>query len=115
MLEQHENALLVRLQKNWHIICVLATLQDANFNIAIIRVGINKLLNNSNKSNQNIFGKNYFQQCKCFGVANIYVSGLITSTKSDREIIDGVNCSIRMLYERNNLLFIKIAAFRLVL
>ena len=74
-----------------------ATLQDNLFEVAVIHIGINDIVNNKNSLNtdhmlENI--KNIALKCKWYGIQKVLISGLLT-TKQD--VIEEVNKLIKKM------------------
>ena len=71
-----------------------ATLQDNLFEVAVIHIGINDIVNNKNSLNtdhvlENI--KNIAVKCKRYGEQKVLISGLLTTNRLAQGVIEEVN------------------------
>ena len=70
------------------------TLQDNLFEVAVIHIGINDIVNNKNSLNtdhmlENI--KNIALKCKRYGIQKVLISGLLTTNRLTQDVIEEVN------------------------
>ena len=77
---------------------VVTTLQDNSFEVAVIHIGINDIVNNKSYLNtdhmlQNI--KNIAQKCKRYGIQKVLISGLLTTNRLAQDCIEEVNKLIK--------------------
>ena len=75
-----------------------ATLQDNLFEVAVIHIGINDIVNNKNYLNtdhmlENI--KNIARKCKKYGIQKVLISGLLTTNRLAQDVIEEVNKLIK--------------------
>ena len=72
-----------------------ATLEESNFEIAVIHVGVNDLLN-SNNSVDKLLKKIYSmaEKCKNNGVKNVFISGIVKNNRINDFITQEVNRKI---------------------
>ena len=75
------------------------TLEESEFDVAIIHVGINDLLNCEGDIDQiNNILRNIEQivyKCRQYGVKNIFLSGLVITNRLPEQLMKGFNKSIR--------------------
>ena len=72
-----------------------ATLEEINFEVAVIHVGVNNLLNSNNsvdKLLKNIY--NMAEKCKSSGVKKVFISGIVKNNRINDFIIQEVNRKI---------------------
>ena len=74
------------------------TLQDNLFEVAVIHIGINDIVNNKNSLNtdhmlENI--KNIALKCKRYGIQKVLISGLLTTNRLAQDVIEEVNKLIK--------------------
>ena len=74
------------------------TLQDNLFEVAIIHIGINDIVNNKNSLNTNhMLGniKNIAWKCKRYGIQKILIWGLLTTNCLEQDLIEEVDKLIK--------------------
>ena len=74
------------------------TLQDNLFEVTVIHIGINDIVNNKNYLNtdhmlENI--KNIALKCKRYGIQKVLISGLLTTNRLAQDVIEEVNKLIK--------------------
>ena len=70
------------------------TLQDNLFEVTVIHICINDIVNNKNSlstyhMSENI--KNIARKCKRYGIQKVLISGLLTTNRSAQDVIEEVN------------------------
>ena len=89
---------------------VTPTLEDGNFDIAILHFGLNDLLRNKNQSkavDELIINlKKTATKCMSFGVSQVIVSGIVYNKKVANSFVDEVNSKIISMCEHNTLGYI---------
>ena len=72
-----------------------ATLEESNFEVAVIHVGVNDLLNSNNSVDKLL--KNIYsiaEKCKSSGVKNVFISAMVKNNRINDFIIQEVNRKI---------------------
>ena len=89
---------------------VTPTLEDGNFDRAILHFGVNDLLRNKNQSkavDELIINlKKTATKCMSFGVSQVIVSGIVYNKKVANSFVDEVNSKIISMCEHNTLGYI---------
>ena len=89
---------------------VTPTLEDGNFDIAILHFGVNDLLQNKNQSKAAdeliINLKKTATKCMSSGVSKVIVSGIVFNKKVANSFVDEVNSKIISMCEHNSLGYI---------
>ena len=70
------------------------TLEDHFFEVAIIYIGVNDINSNRNSADfDHVFKniKNIVQECRSYGIENIFISGLLQTTRITAHVIGKVN------------------------
>ena len=70
------------------------TLEDHSFEVVIIHIGVNNIISNRSSPNfdhvlKNI--KNIVQKCRSYGMENIFIFGLLQTTRITADVIGKVN------------------------
>ena len=74
------------------------TLQDNLFEVAVIHIGINNIVYNTNSLNTNHMLediKNIARKCKRYGIEKVLISGLLTTNRLEQDVIEEVNKSVK--------------------
>ena len=89
---------------------ITPTLEDGNFDIAILHFGLNDLLRNKNQSkavDELIINlKKTATKCMSFGVSQVIVSGIVYNKKVANSFVDEGNSKIISMCEHNTLGYI---------
>ena len=69
-------------------------MEDHSFEVVIIHIGVNDIISNRSSSDfdhvlKNI--KNIVRKCRSYSIENIYISGLLQTTRITAEVIGKVN------------------------
>ena len=76
-----------------------ATLEESNFEVAVIHVGVKDLMNSNNsveKLLKNIYGM--AEKCKSIGVKKVFILGIVKNNRINDFIIQEVNRKIYQLW-----------------
>ena len=74
------------------------TLQDNLFEVAVIHIGINNIVYNTNSLNTNHMLediKNIARKCKRYGIEKVLISGLLTANRLEQDVTEEVNKSVK--------------------
>ena len=78
------------------------TLENHSFEIAIIPIGVNDIISNRNSPDfDDVLKdmKNIFQKCRSYGIENIFISGLLQTTRITADLIGKVNELIKDIFK----------------
>ena len=84
-------------------------LRDQSIDIVITDIGINDLLTNSNRSsmdNLNYNIKKITEKCLMFGVKNVFISGLVYTTRVDISLLERIHVLIFNFCRKNSFIYI---------
>ena len=87
----------------------MPALKGKSIDTAIIHFGINDLLTNSSRSGMdNLISniRNIAEQCLMFGVKNVFISGLVYTTRVDVSLLKWIHVFIFDFWRKNSSIYI---------